>query len=230
MSSKKQCAKGVDTISYLSLEKSKIAGRGLIAKEFISKNTVITKYSKPNLVKIEDVPIHCRDYVLDSPPNIDKKLVVYGDPNEIDLNMCGYMANDKYNLIFEGNSSLQENIYKMNIYINLPEQTLIFCDQNYSMKTTKNIKKGEELTFKYGVEYWLSWNHRNNSQIFLRFMALYIMVFHEIYNIKNIEYEDALLSCGIKQSGPFMKYLGLSEVSSQEQWSYLENFCRNGGR
>ena len=123
----------------------------------------------------------------------------------------------------------------MDIYNNLPEQTLIFCDpadsdQHYSMKTTRNIEKGEELTFKYEVKYWLYWNIRNNKQVVLKFMALYLMLDLGFYNIKEINYEEALMDCGIKQSGPFMKHLGLSEVSSQEQWTYLKNYILNGGR
>lgn len=215
---------------FVSCEKSKIAGFGIFAKKTIPKNTVITKYcSNVNLVKIQEVPADCMDYVMSSPNN--NELVVYGNPNDkVDLRYCGHMINDKFSLIFEKGSSLQENEVKINKYSNLPEQTITFYDKSYNMMTNVDVKEKEELTIKYGVNYWLSWNIRNSKDIYLRFMAFYLKKKLGFINIRNNQYEEALQECGIRKSGPFMEHLGLINCSSLEQWTKLEEYVVSGRR
>ncbi len=215
---------------YITCNNSNIHGKGIFATRYIPSGTIITKYC-PNLdlVELSDVPHNCLDYIMVSPDN--NNLVVYGNPEDtLNLNSCGYMINDKYSIIFNRGSNLQENEMKINIYNNLPELTIAFCDTSYNMMTTRNVNINEELTFKYGIHYWLKWNIRNTNSCFIKFMALYLLDRYGYLSINNIGYEHAINICGLTRTGGFMTNFGLNNHSSMEQWNWLKERALRGDR
>lgn len=124
--------------------------------------------------------IHCDFQIIDKNINLEKnlRLLLENKKSNKTIEICGvsnhkiikfpfvgHMINDSVNM-----SILSSNLYKRisERYENVDIGNII----NYISNTTclkiiakKDIKKGAELYFNYGIEYWKNYSNKNNYEI-----------------------------------------------------------------
>ena len=176
------------------IEKAKIKtasakGRGLFAKNDISKNEIITFYPAdiasyiPNedVIKPDHIPVetYSQRFKTQFGENIKKEREIAATMNEYtydldpnyriigspyftkDTNYMGHVIND-------GAKSDSTESNKVYLTISSLKSNCTFYhlkDLHVAIIATKNIKKDEELYITYGVEYWESYNKRKLKNV-----------------------------------------------------------------
>ena len=155
----------------IEIKDSLIHGKGIFAKKDLPKNLLITQYPInflidttennavilcPDLYDSNNFQASlkkCIDYSLNIDiPDLNKKYLLVGDPNYCkNHNLIGHLFNDK---AVVGLDRKTYNQQLNNCYI-----------QNTEIYTAREIKKGEELSFSYGENYWYHKNFSGKKRI-----------------------------------------------------------------
>lgn len=216
----------------IEIRKSKIHGNGVFATTDIEKNTIVTFY-----------PAHCiicndeKDYMGRQKcfyPNekifeVDENYNILGDPqNTNNPLLLGHMINDSQSLKIdiEINNETCENIKnQIREYSIKSNNNCVVVHNKESgvcyIKTTKNIKKDDELLMSYQFPYWLNKkqlmqvvNLTKNDASFNLFLIKNtegLMNKNEFINsIKNMQKEELLKNK--KDLTEFIKYVNQNKI------------------
>ena len=225
----------------ISTRKSEIHGNGVFATSDIEKNTIVTFY-----------PAHCiicddeKDYIgrkkhifqnekifeVDNNymTNVNEKYSIIGDPQNVNNSLLlGHMINDSQSLKIdtEINNETIENIKnKISEYLLKSNNNCITIHNKESgvcyIKTTKNIKKDDELLMSYQFPYWFDKKQlmqlKNLTKNDVSFNLFIIKNTEELMNknefinlMKNIQKEELLKNK--KDLTLFIKYVNQNKTS-----------------
>lgn len=157
----------------IEVKNSTISGRGVFATNEIKKGTVVTLYpcdmiekngtacilpeNKEQILKYDkpgDATISNYKY------NIDSNISIFGFPENLNLSQVGHIINDPYDNVSElsylkNMNDLGSKSFKYLLKNKVNSNCVIVNNKNYVyIKTTKDIKIGEELLASYGPCYW----------------------------------------------------------------------------
>lgn len=225
----------------IEIRKSKIHGNGVFATSDIEKNTIITFYPA-HCIKCDDEKDYMgrkkhifsdnklfkidENYMI----NVNDKYSIIGDPNNINNSLLlGHMINDSQSLKIdtEINNETCENVKnKIKDYLIKSNNNCITIHNKESgvcyVKTTKNIKKDDELLMSYQFPYWLNKKQLmevvNLTKNDMSFNLFIIKNTEELRNknefinlIKNIQKEELLKKK--KDLTEFIKYVNQNKIS-----------------
>ena len=157
----------------IEIRKSEIHGNGVFATKDIEKNTIVTFYpahcikyndEKDNIGRNKHIFPVKKFFEVDNnyTINVNETYSIIGDPKNVNNPLLlGHMINDSQSLKIEINNETLENIKnKISEYLLKSNNNCMTVHNKESgicyIKTTKNIKKDEELLMSYQFPYWLS--------------------------------------------------------------------------
>jgi hypothetical protein len=145
------------------------AGRGVLATDFIPKDSYICFYDgefRP--VSNYDDFVFC--YHLNT-----QTFIGYKEPRSNEG--VGQFINDRFQFLLEDGENKfgsWQTKQKINEYIITSRQSQnVILDDDMKFYASRDIQKGEELYLCYGVQYWISWNLMNTDDVFKRLFCLY---------------------------------------------------------
>lgn len=157
----------------IEVKNSTISGRGVFATNEIKKGTVVTLYPCDMIEKngIAHILPKNKEQILkynkpgdttisDYKYNIDLNLSIHGFPENLNLSQVGHIINDPYDNVSElsylkNMNDLGSKSFKYFLKNEVNSNCVIVNNKNYVyIKTTKDIKIGEELLASYGPCYW----------------------------------------------------------------------------